>query len=567
MTTKMEQQVFENLLKHIEAEVLKEMRSSSPDEAKIKSLVQDIKNTDIKLALLRDNVLPPMETKSIGELTPYLLAKVRWAHVEGSSLAEGCITINPNGYTKPNNKPINVFIALDVSNSMGDEPLIDLANETIKMVEELLSKGGEIMLTLVAYGRQSNVFVDEVILSRENYSDITKAIKKNVGNPYMGNIRSDTRFLEPLSDIFERGSKHGDDSVYIWWSDGKENGGNNDLPKTDIKSLVNKFFPDGPKGKMCTATYKDNCGEKTQMQEITNMWDDTQGCDGFFVNVDNIKAIVTFTKDSLEDCFFSTMARDIIITLPTGEVREVENVRHIPIDITFTLPVTIEQRVGLTKGLYLDTTDFIHEDITICFNTDGATNSTFVYKIIDEVQIVVTQEVPGGILVSSVNTHYAHKLKRFYELQQMITGLTDEAERDLPLLEESLLILHSAGTWSSDTFHPCLKAQGSSPIGEPRMINFAANHQRQAKYTYNDIEKSIIAAKRIITGKALQQDYKVYLSATRSCNSRAMQSYCGKSQSGGYSARVSAYGSFNDSKADDSKADDSEDDVSEDDDE
>jgi len=556
----MERQVFENLLKQIEAEVLKEMRSSSPDEAKIKSLVEDIKNTDIKLALLRDVVSPPnIESKSISELTPDQLAKVRWAYTEGSSFAEGCITINPNGCTSANNKPIYVFLALDVSNSMGDDPLIDLSNETIKMVEELLLKGGEIMLTLIAYGRQSNVFVDEVRLSRENYSDIIKAIKKNVGDPYMGNIRSDTRFSEPLSDMFERGSKYGDDSVYIWWSDGKENGGNNDLPKTDVVSLVTKFFPDGPKGKMCTATYKDKCGEKTQMQEMTNMWADTQGCDGFFANIDNIKAIVTFTKESLEDCFFSTMAKDIIINLPTGEVREIENVRHIPIDITFTQPVTLEQRVGLTKGLDLDTTSFIHEDITICFNAEGATNSTFVYKTIDEVQMVVTQEVPEGILVSSVNTHYAHKLKRFYELQQKITGLTDEAEKDLPLLEESILILHSAGTWSNDTFHPCLKAQGTSPNGEPRMINFAANHQRQAKYTYNDIETSIIAAKRIIAGQAQEQDYNVYSSATRSSNSRAMQSLSGKSQSGGYSAQVSAYGASNvaqDSDDDDEEEDD-----------
>lgn len=545
-STKTEQQVFENHLKHFEEEVMNEMQSMFPDKSKIARLTQEIENTDVKLALLRNapqKVAP--ESESINMTfppPPAVLAKVRWSYTKGSPNAEGCITLNPTGYTTSNKNYVNVIATLDISNSMGDKPLIELSNETIMMVEEMLLKGSKIILTLIAYGRRSNVFVDEVKLSRETYPGIIRAIKQNVGDPYMGNIRSDTRFSEPLSDMFERGSKYGDDSVYIWWSDGQENGGNKDLPKTDIKSLVNKFFPDGPKGKMCTATYKDQCGENTQMQNMSNMWEDTQGCYGFFANIDNIKSIVTFTKESLKDCFFSTMAKNVIITLPNGEVREVANVRHIPIDVTFTIPVTLGQRVGLTKGLDLNTTDFIHKDITIGLDAGEEVGVAYTYDIVDNVQMYTTQEEPNGVLVSSVNTHYAHKLKRFYDLQQEITGLTDEAEKDLPILEECISILYDAGIWSNGTFTPCLKAQGTNAIGEPRMINFAADHQRQAKETYDDIQKSTIAANRIIAGKADQQDYNVYSSATRSCSNRTMQALSGKSQYGCYSAQVSAYG-------------------------
>jgi hypothetical protein len=343
----------------------------------------------------------------------------------------------------------------------------------------------------------------------------------------MGKIRSDTRFEEPLSDMFSRGSIHGNDSVYVWWSDGVENGGNPSAPLTNIGDLVKTYFPDGPTGKMCTATYKDRCGENTQMQEMANIWGDN----GFFTNIDTIELIAKFTKEALYDNFYSTMAENIKITLPSGEERTVPRIRQIPIDITFTCPVTLELRVGATKQFALKDTLSSKINIT-CSTSDGETHA-FVYPTIDKVQI----NPNTGELVSSVNTKYAHKLQDFYKMQSELSGLPDDAEKDLPLLKKAKNILNFAGNWNNrGEFKAMFEMQGE------RMIEIAAEHQRQAKDTYDEIDKLILAATRIIKGSANNTDRVAYCSASLSVNQRSSQASRGQSQSSGYSARTSCYG-------------------------
>ena len=538
-STTSQMKVFEEMLKDLKEEVLSEMRSLVSDDKKIARLAQDIENLDLKIETLKTTnatVNVPEETmesetkEDVPSLTAVELAKVRWAYTPGEKEALGCITLNPRQKKTTNPKTTSLISAMDISNSMGDEPLIEMSDEVIKMVEDLISGGTNVRCTLIAYGATSNVFIDEMLIMRDNFNEIKKTIKKNIGDPWMGKIRSDTKFKKPLCDMFKRGVKYGDDTIYVWWSDGIENGGNQQAELTNMSDLIKEYFPDGPTGKMCTATYKNKCGENTQMQELANIWGD----DGFFANIDNIASIAKFTKEALRDSFFSTMAEDINIVLPTGEVRNVSRVRQIPIDITFTCPVTLELRVGATSQFALK--DTLSPEINItCSTSDGETH-TFAYSYIDPVQI----NPDTGVLVSSVNTQYAHQLERFYKLQKEISGLSDDAEKDLPLLKEARDILQLAGIWKNNgTFKPCLQQQG---LGVSGLVSVAAPHQRQAKITYEEIDKCILAATRIINGVDQDQDREIYRDITRSVGYRTAQISRGQSQNSGYSAQASAYG-------------------------
>lgn len=551
--------VFEEMLKDLKEQVLSEMRASSPDDGKIARLAQDIENLDLKIDMLKTTIATGTtdatdiidevsketmegETKEDTQtLTAAELAKVRWAYTPGEKNALGCITLNPNKRQTTNSQTTNLISAMDVSNSMGDDPLIEMSNEMIKMIEDLISGGANVRCTLIAYGKESNVFIDEVLITRDNFNSIKKEIKKNIGDPWMGKIRSDTRFEKPLCDMFERGTKYGKDTIYVWWSDGIEEGWSDPRRtaesgpiRTNMTELVKRYFPDGPTGKMCTATYKNRCGENTQMQELANIWGD----DGFFTNIDTIASIAKFTKESLYDSFFSTMAEDINIVLPTGEERKVSRVKQIPIDITFTCPVTLELRVGATSQFALK--DTLYPEISITCSTSNGETHTFTYPYIDQVQI----NPSTGVLVSSANTQYAHKLQRFNILQDDISGLSDDAAKDLPLLKEARDILQLAGNWKRNgKFEPCVQQQGTKANGAPHMVNVAADHQRQAKVTYEETEKCILAATRIMNGIAEEQDRQVYRGATRAVAYRSMQAVRGQSQNSGYSAQTSAYGS------------------------
>ena len=537
-----QKKVFEDMLKDLKEQVLGEMQSLSPDDEKIANLAVQIDNLDARIRKMAfndeekedaNNKDDEGKQESKTNLTQDDLAKVRWTYIPGEKDAFGCITLNPNKKQTANDGITHLFSAMDVSNSMGDAPLIEMSREIIKIIEELILGGANIKLTLIAYGISSNVFVDEELITRKNFNDIKKKIQKNIGDPWMGKIRMDTRFEEPLSDMFSRGSKHGDNSVYVWWSDGVENGGNRSAPLTNIKDLVKTYFPDGPKGKMCTATYKNKCGENTQMQDAASIW----GEDGFFTNIDTIELIAKFTKEALYDNFFSTLAENIKIILPSGEEKRVSRVKQIPIDITFTCPVTLELRVGATKQFALE--DTVNSEINIiCSTTDGETHE-FVYPSVDKIQL----NPNTGELVSSVNTKYAHKLKEFYEIQDQLSGLPDDADKDLPLLKRSQKILHLAGRWNnSGEFKPRLECQGILEDGSTRMVEVAAEHQRQAKDTYDEIDKLILAATRIKEGVADDRDCATYCSAALSVNQRSSQASRGQSQSSGYSAQTSAYG-------------------------
>jgi hypothetical protein len=530
------------MLKELKEEVLTEMQSESPDDKKIAMLADKIESLDLQIKKLESgkSVEPQcLENKSDEteetkiQLTSNDLAKVRWAYIQGEKEAMGCITLNPNKKQTTNKNETHLFSAMDVSNSMGDRPLEEMSHETIKIVEELILGGANVRLTLIAYGKTSNVFLDEELITRDNFNEIKTAIRKNIGDPWMGKIRSDTRFEEPLSDMFSRGSIHGNDSVYVWWSDGIENGGNLGAPLTNMKDLIKTYFPDGPTGKMCTATYKDRCGENTQMQDAANIW----GENGFFTNIDTIELIAKFTKESLYDNFFANMAENIKITLPCGEERTVPRIRQIPIDITFTCPVTLELRVGATNQFALKDTLLPEINIT-CSTSDGETH-VFVYPTIDQVQI----NPNTGELVSSVNTKYAHKLQEFYKMQKELSGLPDDAEKDLPLLKESQKILNMAGHWNDNgEFEAAYEKQGVLRNCSAKMVMVAAEHQRQAKDTYDEIGKLILAATRIERGVATKSDCAAYCSASLSVNQRSAQASRGQSQSSGYSAQTSAYG-------------------------
>lgn len=555
-----QQKVFEEMLKDLKEQVLSEMRSSSPDDKKIARIAQDIENLDMKIEHLKSvNSFKQAELEGKQEevqeqkmeVRSEDLAKIRWAYTPGEKDAMGCITLNPNKKQTTNKNETHLFSAMDVSNSMGDRPLEQMSHETIKIVEELILGGANVRLTLVAYGKTSNVFLDEELITRDNFNQIKTAIRKNIGDPWMGKIRSDTRFEEPLSDMFSRGAKYKENSVYVWWSDGIENGGNPSAPLTNMKDLVKTYFPDGPTGKMCTATYKDRCGENTQMQFLANIWGDN----GFFTNIDTIELIAKFTKEALYDNFYSTMAENIKITLPSGEERTVPRIRQIPIDIIFTCPVTLELRVGATNQFAIK--DTLSSEINItCSTSDGETH-TFKYSTIDQVQI----NPNTGELVSSVNTKYAHKLQEFYKMQKKLSGLPDDAEKDLPLLKESRKILKMAGHWNDNgEFEAAYEKQGVLRNGSAKMVMVAAEHQRQAKETYDEVDKLILAATRIERGVATKSDCLAYCSASLSVNQRSAQASRGQSQSSGYSAQTSAYGVCIMDDHSDAKDDDTEDD-------
>ena len=146
-------------------------------------------------------------------------------------------------------------------------------------------------------------------------------------------------------------------------------------------------------------------------------------------------------------------------------------------------------------------------------------------------------------VISSVNTKYAHKLKEFYDIQNQLSGLADDADKDLPLLKESQKILNLAGHWNSfGEFRPNFEAQGILKDGSTKMVHVAAEHQRQAKDTYDEVNKLIFAATRIKKGIANAKDCATYCSASISMNQRSSQASRGQSQSSGYSAQTSAYG-------------------------
>ena len=170
--------------------------------------------------------------------------------------------------------------------------------------------------------------------------------------------------------------------------------------------------------------------------------------------------------------------------------------------------------------------------------SDGETH-TFKYSTIDQVQI----NPNTGELVSSVNTKYAHKLQEFYKMQKKLSGLPDDAEKDLPLLKESRKILKMAGHWNDNgEFEAAYEQQGVLRNGSAKMVMVAAEHQQQAKETYDEVDKLILAATRIEKGVATKSDCLAYCSASLSVNQRSAQASRGQTQSSGYSAQTSAYG-------------------------
>lgn len=528
-------QTLMKMLKSLQKEMLEEMRKDSPDDGRIATLVTDINNLDLQIEkiqssqIIGDDGKEGEDTKNSNEdytIATTDLLKVRYSYTSGDKDALGCVTLNPNCRSSKNKDITYVYGTNDVSNSMGDDALLAMAEGLVQMCDELIRKGSNVKLTLIAYGMHANVFLDEYDVTRENFQYIKKMINTHIGNPYMGKIRSDTQFTPPLTEMFKRGNKHGDDSVYIWWSDGIENGGCCSAPLTNIKELVEEYFNEGPRGKMCTATYKNNCGENTQMQQMSELWGDN----GYFTNIDNIPAIISFTKESLEDTFYSTFAKDVVIMLPDGTEKTIPQIKQIPIDIVFKIPVDIKTRIG--HNIEFIVSDTMATQISCEFNAQDGNRCKEVYDTVDKIQIGST-----GVIESSINTEYAHCIDKFYKLQKRISGVSDDAEKDIPLLKEASAILNKAGHWDiHGKFIHKQKIQGRN------MRNIAADHQVQAKETYDEINTSINVANRIIEGTATKDEARVYGYATRGMSNRACQASRGVSQYGGYSREVSAYG-------------------------
>lgn len=487
-------------------------------------------------------------------ITKENFGKVRWSYDRGEKTAKGMVRLNHKSLSATSNKKLSVFVAVDISNSMKDTPLVELSKEMIAFITNLVEMESNVELSVCVYGRHATLILDDEILNAKTYSKISEVIKKNIGTPTdehgnctMGGgkgIRGGTNFKHPLRLMFsklsscKKGEKRG---VGIWYSDGKEWVGPSN-PETDIREEVDNAFTEGLGGldvDICTAAYGYECGEGTKMQQMAGLWEDEcPNGSGFYTSADNIKGLANFAYQSILPRLMEPIATDISVILPASDKdtqteHDFKKITENPIDIAFELPVSTKLRVGATTNFEFDKK---YDDIVVEFTDINGEHREFNYALLDRIQL------RGGCLENSVETKTAHILKEINEIvTNKITGLPSKAKDELEYNKKCLELLNSIGKWNGDNWEPQMKKQG----GVLRPI--AAKHQIPNKNQFEVIKSSIVAAEMLLQGgpmcpELLRSATQVYQDASISMECLTRGQSKGDTQRDGYDRRLSNYG-------------------------
>ena len=518
-------------------------------------------------------------------------AKVRWHWNKGDKDAKGVIRLNHKCLSQISKIPPHIILMLDISNSMNDRPLKELSSEMISFITELVELGLKIKLTVMAYGRFANVFIDGIVLNSETYKSICEKIKNTIGSPVtsggscsMGGksgIRGSTNFMYPLREAFSRikyykcgssGGAGGDGAgaVVIWYSDGIEFIKRGEKP-TDIYEEIAQAFPDGISDlnvDICTATYGADCGENTKMQQLSSYWDDNcKHGSGFFTSADNIPGLARFAYESIQPRLITPLATDIQVIIPcetdSEDVAKGTRVVHFkklgknPIDIPFTLPVTLPVRVGVPNTPFDVQTDI--RNILFKFKDTNGENKSLSFDLIDNIQLA-----NDSSLINSPETKTAHILNEVKLLSEKITGLPSKANEELPMNKKCLELLNQLGSWNRDPVSDNWKWVPVTYQRGSNVFPVTAPHQIPSKNEFDVLKSSIRAAEIIIKKKserltksdsggyysvsdsddddAVTQATLVYRSAATCFTDSRRQQSQGYSQRSAYDRGVSSYG-------------------------
>ena len=355
-------------------------------------------------------------------------------------------------------------------------------------------------------------------------------------------IRSGTNFANPLREAFKRMSSD-ERGVFVWYSDGVEHI-NKGCEETKIQHEINTAFPekiDDMDWDVCTATFGNNCGENTKMQQLSSYWDEnSKRGRGFFTTSDKIPLLAKFAYESIEPRFTEPLATDIEVITPDERDDPIifKQLNKNPIDITFKLPVSYPLRVGVPNTPFgvISATDFI----MLKFKNSHGDLQEIKYKLIDGCQIKKT-----GKLVNSQETNTAHILNEVKNLSDTVTGLPSKITEELPINKKCLELLSSLGEWNysplnGNTWNPKIyrRCGKNYPVTAP--------HQIPSKNQFDMLKTAIRAAENInnsISSPSLiREASEMYSAATveiTNCSREQSQGYSSRSA---YNHRVSNYG-------------------------
>tara|TARA_B100001057_G_scaffold466274_1_gene523252 strand:+ start:2676 stop:4709 length:2034 start_codon:yes stop_codon:yes gene_type:complete len=438
-------------------------------------------------------------------------AKVRWHWNKGDKDAKGVIRLNHKCLSQISKIPPHIILMLDISNSMNDRPLEELSSEMISFITELVELGLKIKLTVMAYGRFANVFIDGIVLNSETYKNICEKIKNTIGSPVtsggscsMGGksgIRGSTNFMYPLREAFSRikdyksESRDGAGAVVIWYSDGIEFIKRGEKP-TDIYEEIAQAFPDGISDlnvDICTATYGAACGENTKMQELSSYWDDNcKHGSGFFTSADNIPGLARFAYESIQPRLITPLATDIQVIIPcetdsedvakdsgsgfsddvvnkpfvnTREAAELRGDEYVPDseDVAkgtrvvhfkklgknpIDIPFTLPVTLPVRVGVPNTPFDVQTDIRNILFKFKDTNGEN---KTLSFDLIDNIQFANDSSLINSPETKTAHILNEVKLLSEKITGLPSKANEELPMNKKCLELLNQLGSWNQES--------------------------------------------------------------------------------------------------------------------